>query len=50
MSDDAFIALLDSFALDAHPMIERLKELLAERGWAGWIRIERAPDPSITRK
>ena len=42
MSDDAFVALLDSFATDAHPMIERLRELMAERGWAGWIRLERA--------
>ena len=46
MSDDAFVALLDSFATDAHPMIERLRELMAERGWAGWIRLERAPDSS----
>ena len=43
MGDDAFIALLDSFATDAHPMVERLQELLAERGWTGWSRIERAP-------
>jgi DNA-binding transcriptional MerR regulator len=50
MSDDAFIALLDSFASDAHPMVERLRELLAERGWIGWIRIERAADPSATRE
>jgi len=41
MSDDAFVDLLDSFATDAHPMIERLRELMAQRGWAGWIRLER---------
>jgi DNA-binding transcriptional MerR regulator len=40
--DEGFIALLDSFASDAHPMIERLQEMLAERGWTGWTRIERA--------
>jgi len=40
--DDAFIALLDSFATDAHPMVERLQELMAERGWKGWSRLERA--------
>ena len=28
-------ALLDAFAADAHPMLERLQELMAERGWAG---------------
>ena len=41
MSDDAFIALIDAFAADSHPMIERLQELMAERGWTGWTRIER---------
>jgi DNA-binding transcriptional MerR regulator len=41
-SDDAFVALLDSFASEAHPMIERLQKLMAERGWSGWTRIERA--------
>ncbi len=40
MGDDAFIALLDSLAFDAHPMVERLQELLAERGWSGWSRME----------
>ena len=45
MGDDAFIALLDSFASDAHPMMERLQELMAERGWKGWSRLERADDP-----
>lgn len=43
LADDAFIALLDSFASDAHPMVRRLQELLAERGWTGWSRMERAP-------
>jgi hypothetical protein len=42
MSDDAFVALIDSFAADAHPMIERLQELMIERGWTGWSRIQRA--------
>jgi DNA-binding transcriptional MerR regulator len=46
MSDDAFIALMDSFAAEAHPMIQRLQELMRERGWTGWSRIERAPEPS----
>ncbi|MFL6158942.1 MAG: MerR family transcriptional regulator [Marmoricola sp.] len=45
MSDDAFIALLDSFASNAHPMIDRLTELLGERGWDGWIRAERRAVP-----
>ena len=45
LADDAFIALLDSFASDAHPMVQRLQELLAERGWTGWSRMERKPGP-----
>lgn len=42
MADDGFIALVDAFALGSHPMVERLQQLMAERGWAGWSRIERA--------
>jgi DNA-binding transcriptional MerR regulator len=45
MNDEGFIALVDSFAADAHPMIERLQELMAERGWTGWSRLERTADP-----
>ncbi|GAA3549182.1 MerR family transcriptional regulator [Nocardioides daeguensis] len=41
MDDSAFVQLLDSMA-DGHPMVTRLRELLAERGWAGWTRVERA--------
>ena len=41
-TDESFIALLDSFASDAHPMVERLQELMLERGWTGWTRIEKA--------
>jgi len=48
MNDDRFIALIDSFASDSHPMMERLQELMAERGWTGWTRIERVADrPSV---
>ena len=45
LNDEGFIALLDSFASDSHPMVARLQELMAERGWAGWSRIERATGP-----
>jgi DNA-binding transcriptional MerR regulator len=44
MNDDGFVALIDSFASESHPMVERLQELLAERGWSGWIRMERTDD------
>ena len=50
LSDDTFIGLVDSYAFDAHPMVERLQQLLAERGWTGWSRMERAADPSATRQ
>jgi DNA-binding transcriptional MerR regulator len=42
MDDAAFVKLLDSMA-DGHATIARLRELLAERGWAGWTRVERRP-------
>ncbi|GAA4703274.1 MerR family transcriptional regulator [Nocardioides conyzicola] len=44
LGDDGFVALVDAFATDAHPMVERLQELMAERGWRGWARMERV-DP-----
>ena len=44
MADDAFVALLDSFAFESHPIIERLQQLMVERGWTGWSRMERAAE------
>ncbi len=42
--DAAFIGLMDSFADASHPVVGRLRQLIAERGWTGWTRIEkRAP-------
>jgi DNA-binding transcriptional MerR regulator len=41
MDDSVFVQLLDSMA-EGHPMVARLQELIAERGWTGWTRIERA--------
>jgi DNA-binding transcriptional MerR regulator len=46
MNDDAFVGLIDSFASDSHPLVQRLQELMAERGWSGWSRMERADDAS----
>jgi len=40
MDDSAFVQLLDSMA-EGHPMVVQLRQLLAERGWAGWTQIER---------
>jgi DNA-binding transcriptional MerR regulator len=41
MPDAAFNRLMDSFADATHPAIPRLRELIAERGWTGWTRIEK---------
>ncbi|MFL6075231.1 MAG: MerR family transcriptional regulator [Mycobacteriales bacterium] len=41
MSDPAFIRLMDAFADGAHPAVTRLRELIAERGWTGWTRVEK---------
>lgn len=40
-SDPTFTRLMDSFADAAHPAVGRLRELLAERGWAGWTVVEK---------
>ena len=42
--DDAFIDFLDSTAVESSPAAERLREILEERGWKGWIRTERVSD------
>ena len=41
MPDAAFIGLMDSFADASHPAVGRLRELIAERGWTGWTRVEK---------
>lgn len=42
---DNLVALLDSVFLDSVPIAPRLLELLEERGWTGWTKLERV-DPS----
>ena len=34
-------AVMDSYADASHPAVARLRELLAERGWTGWTRVEK---------
>jgi len=41
MPDATFIRLMDSFADAAHPAVARLRDLIAERGWSGWTRVEK---------
>lgn len=42
-ADTAYNNLMDSFADNAHPAVARLRDLLTERGWTGWTRIEKSP-------
>jgi DNA-binding transcriptional MerR regulator len=44
-SDDLPFDLLDAFALESDPRVERMMELMRERGWNGWIRLERTAQP-----
>ena len=41
--DDPFVDLLDAATVESAPVAERLLEILQERGWKGWTRIERVP-------
>jgi len=41
--DDQFIDMLDASAVQTSPVAQRLRSILEERGWNGWIRTERAP-------
>ena len=41
--DDMQFDLLDALALESDPRAGRLKELVRERGWDGWTRMERLP-------
>lgn len=42
-TDPAYNNLMDSFADNAHPAVAKLRDLLTERGWTGWTRIEKSP-------
>ena len=42
--DDLPFDLLDAFAVESDPRMQRLMDLMRERGWAGWTRLERLPD------
>ncbi|HEX5562220.1 MAG TPA: MerR family transcriptional regulator [Nocardioidaceae bacterium] len=45
--DATFVRLMDSFAHGAHPAVARLRDLLAQRGWTGWTRVERR-EPEVS--
>jgi DNA-binding transcriptional MerR regulator len=48
LTDRSFVDLVDTVVLAAGPRVvglqERLQELMVERGWTGWTRIERVDD------
>ncbi len=44
--DDRPFDLLDALAVESVPRMERLLDLMRERGWTGWIRPERLAEPS----
>jgi DNA-binding transcriptional MerR regulator len=44
-SDDLPFDLLDAFAVESDPRMERMQQLMRERGWAGWTRLERLAEP-----
>ena len=42
--DDMPFDLLDALAVESDPRMERMQQLMRERGWAGWARLERLAD------
>jgi DNA-binding transcriptional MerR regulator len=43
--DDVAVGLLDALPVESDPRMERLLDLMRERGWAGWTRMERLAQP-----
>lgn len=45
LHDQTFVELLDAMVVESAPQGGRLLELMRERGWTGWTRLERVEDP-----
>jgi DNA-binding transcriptional MerR regulator len=43
--DDLAFDLLDALAVESDPRSGRMMDLMRERGWAGWTRLERLAEP-----
>jgi DNA-binding transcriptional MerR regulator len=43
--DDLAIDVLDALFVESDPRTERMLDLMRERGWAGWTRLERLAEP-----
>ncbi|NUR99981.1 MAG: hypothetical protein HOV67_32575, partial [Kribbellaceae bacterium] len=41
--DEKLVELLDSVMIESAPEAARLLEIMEERGWKGWTRIEQVP-------
>jgi MerR family regulatory protein len=39
--------LLDALAVETDPRVERMLDLMRERGWTSWIRPERLAEPPV---
>lgn len=48
--DDELVALLDEVFLSAAPIAGRLLQLLEERGWTGWTKLQRISPPDEGRR
>jgi DNA-binding transcriptional MerR regulator len=44
-NDDLAVDLLDALPVESDPRAQRLVDLMRERGWAGWTRLERLAEP-----
>lgn len=42
--DDLAVGLLDALLIEADPRAQRMLDLMRERGWTGWTRLERLPE------
>ncbi|MEU7804526.1 MerR family transcriptional regulator [Micromonospora arborensis] len=45
VEDDLPHDLIDALAVESDPRVRRLRELMRERGWSGWNRMERLAEP-----
>ena len=43
--DDLAVDVLDGLLVESDPRAVQMLDLLRERGWAGWTRVERLPEP-----
>ncbi|GIH25164.1 MerR family transcriptional regulator [Acrocarpospora phusangensis] len=45
VEDDLAFDLIDALPVESDPRMERLLDLMRERGWTGWTRPKRLPEP-----